>query len=355
MPERLQRKRYSSDLDNAEWALVEPIIPALISKGFGREGKWHRRDIVDAIFYVTKTGCGWRDLPGDFPPWNIVWKWFRRWRLDGTWSRLHDALRRQVRVAAGRDPEPSAALLDSQSVKGSEYATSQRAEVLPDVEAIVAAIVTPDAPAAAGVTPEQIAAAVLGPDHHVPPEQVPALVAAAIVGVEEAPARPFPKGRDRVGFDAGKKVKGRKRHLLVDTLGLVQSVVVHGADVPDSVGASLVLARRVGSMPRLLKIWADTAYQGPLGAWARALWGVDLEVVRRTEEIRGFVVQKWRWIVERTNGWLGRFRRLSRCYERLAVTDETMVHVVMTRLMLRRLAHPTRETFRGTIAFAEAA
>lgn len=155
-------------------------------------------------------------------------------------------------------------------------------------------------------------------------------------------------------FDAGKRVKGRKRHLLVDTLGLVQSVAVHGADVPDSVGASLVLARRVGEMPRLWKIWADAAYQGPLSAWVRGLWGVGLEVVRRVEEARGFAVQKWRWIVERTLGWLGGFRRLSRCCERLAAVDETMVRVAMIRLMLRRLAHPDTETFRGTVAFQTA-
>lgn len=117
MPELLERKRYTSDLDDAEWSLVEPLIPALIDKGWGAEPRWHRRDVVDAIFYMLKTGCSWRDLPGDFPPWNTVWKWFRRWRTDGTWARVHDALRAKVRVAAGHHAEASAALLDSQSVK----------------------------------------------------------------------------------------------------------------------------------------------------------------------------------------------------------------------------------------------
>jgi transposase len=263
MPELLERKRYSSDLDDAEWGLIEPLLPPLIEKGWGAPCRWHRRDVVDAIIYVIKTGCPWRDLPGDFPPWNTVWKWFCRWRKDGTWARAHDALRAQTRVAAGRDAEPSLALLDSQTVKGTEYTTPQRPPPAVDAAAVLAALTAPDDPAAAGVTAEQIATAVLGPHHGVPAEHVPAVVAAAIVGVGEAPARPFPKARDRVGYDGGKKVKGRKRHLLVDTQGLVQSVVVHGADVHDSVGAALVLARRVGSMERLQKILADMAYQGP--------------------------------------------------------------------------------------------
>ena len=353
MPELLDRKRYSSDLDDAEWSLIEPLIPPLIDKGWGASARWHCRDVLDAIFYVLKTGCSWRDLPGDFPDWNSVWKWFRRWRKDGTWTRIHDALRRDVRVAEGHDPEPSAAILDSQSIKGTEYTTSQQVESVPDRDAIVTALMNPEA--APDVTPEQIATAILGPDHQVPPTQVPAVVAAAILGVGEAPARPFPKARDVAGFNGDKKIKGRKRHLLVDTLGLVQSVVVHGADVADSVGASLVVARRVGTLPRLQKIWADLGYQGPLGDWIRGLCGAELEIVRRTDEVRGFVVIKWRWIVERTHGWLGRFRRLNRGYDRLAATDETLVRVAMIRLMLRRLAHPNRETFRGTLAFQEAA
>lgn len=352
MPELLKRKRYPSDLDDAEWALIEPLIPPLIEKGWGAPCRWHRRDVVDAIFYVLKTGCPWRDLPGDFPSWNTVWKCFRRWRLDGTWARVHDPLREQTRVAEGRNAEPSMGLIDSQTVKGTEYTTSQRAPAVVDTAAILAALTTPDDPAAAGVTIEQIADAVLGPNHHVPADQVPAVVAAAIVGVGEAPARPFPKARDQAGYDGGKKVKGRKRHLMVDTQGLVHSVVVHGADVHDSVGAVLVLARCVRSAPRLAKILADMAYQGPLGAWVFELSGVTLEIVKRAEEVKGFAVQKWRWIVERTHAWLGRFRRLSRCFERLAETDEAMVHVAMIRLMLRRIAHPDRETWRETTAFA---
>jgi len=352
MPELLTRKHYPSDLDDAEWALIEPLLPPLIEKGWGAACRWHRRDVVDAIFYVLKTGCPWRDLPGDFPQWNSVWKWFRLWRLDGTWVRVHDTLREQTRAAAGRDREPSLAIIDSQSVKGTEYTTSQQAPADIDTAAILAALTTPGDPAAAGVTVEQIADAVLGPHHGVPAEQVPAVVAAAILGVGEAPARPFPKARDRAGYDGGKKVKGRKRHLLVDTQGLVQSVVVHGADVHDSVGAALVLARRVGSAKRLEKVLADMAYQGPLVPWVFELSGVTLEIVKRAEEAKGFAVQKWRWIVERTHAWLGRFRRLTRCFERLAETDETMVHIAMTRLMLRRIAHPERETWRGTVAFA---
>jgi putative transposase len=353
MTELLTRKHYSSDLDDAEWTLIEPLLPPLIEKGWGAPCRWHRRDVIDAIFYVLKTGCPWRDLPGDFPPWNTVWKWFQRWRKDGTWVTVHDTLRAKTREAAQRDAEPSMVLIDSQTVKGTEYSTPQRAPAVVDAAAVFAALTTPDDPAAAGVTVEQIAEAVLGPNHGVPAEHVPAVVAAAILGVGEASARPFPKARVRVGYDGGKKVKGRKRHLLVDTQGLVQSVVVHGADAHDSVGAVLVLARRVGSARRLEKILADMAYQGPLGAWVFELSGVTLEIVKRAEEVKGFAVQKWRWIVERTHAWLGRFRRLTRCFERLAETDETMVHVAMTRLMLRRIAHPERKTWRNTIAFAE--
>ena len=355
MPELLERKHYASDLDDSEWGLIEPLLPPLIEKGWGAPCRWHRRDVVDAIFYVLKTGCPWRDLPGDFPEWNSVWKWFRRWRKDGTWAQVHDTLRAQTRVAAGRDAAPSLAILDSQSVKGTEYTTSQPKAPEVDSAAILAAIMTPEDPAAAGVTLgltlEQIAAVVLGPDHGIAAEHLPAVITASLLGVGEAPARPFPKGLDQAGYDGGKKVKGRKRHLLVDTQGLIQSVVVHGADVHDSVGAILVIARLAGSMPRLEKILADTAYQGPLGTWIFELSGVTLEIVRRAEEARGFVVQKWRWIVERTHAWLGRFRRLSRCFERLAVTDETMIRLAMIRLMLRRIVHPERETWRGTIAF----
>ncbi len=148
MPELLRRKRYASDLDDAEWALIEPLIPPLIDKGWGAASRWHRRDIVDGIFYVLKTGCPWRDLPGDFPHWNSVWGCFRRWRVDGTLTGIHATLRGQVRVAAGRDPEPSLGLIDSQSVKGTEYTTSQHKPRVDSVDAIVAALLEPHSAAA---------------------------------------------------------------------------------------------------------------------------------------------------------------------------------------------------------------
>ena len=192
MPELLDRKRYASDLDDSEWKLLEPLLPPLIDKGWGARCRWHQRDVVDGIFYVLKTGCTWRSLPGDLRDWNSVWKWFRRWRKDGTWARVHDALRARTRVAAGRDVEPSMALLDSQSVKGTEYTTSQQAAPVVDPAAVVAALLESGDPMAASMTPEQIVTAVLGPEHGVPAEHVPAVVVAAILGVGEAPARPFP-------------------------------------------------------------------------------------------------------------------------------------------------------------------
>jgi transposase len=356
MPELLERKRYSSDLDDAEWGLIEPLLPPLIEKGWGAPCRWHRRDVVDAIIYVIKTGCPWRDLPGDFPPWNTVWKWFCRWRKDGTWARAHDALRAQTRVAAGRDAEPSLALLDSQTVKGTEYTTPQRPPPAVDAAAVLAALTAPDDPAAAGVTAEQIATAVLGPHHGVPAEHVPAVVAAAIVGVGEGAGAAVPKSAGPGGVRRGKEGQGTQAAPAGGHPG--PSAKRRGARGRTSMTPSArpsswrAASARWSVSRRSSRTWPTRA---PLIPWVFELSGVTLEIVQRAEEAKGFVVQKWRWIVERTHAWLGRFRRLSRCFERLTETDETLVHVAMIRLMLRRIAHPERETWRGTIAFAPAA
>jgi putative transposase len=222
------------------------------------------REILNAIFYIVRSGCTWRMLPHDLPPWKTVYHYFRLWRKDGTWERINSALRVEVRVAAGREPEPSAAVIDSQSVKTTE-------------------------------TP----------------------------GVR--------------GYDAGKKVNGRKRHLLVDTLGLVLMVVVHAANIQDRDGARLLLEKARGRFPRLRLIWADGGYTGKLVDWVKTLCLWVLEIVKRSDDVKGFQVLPHRWVVERTFGWLGRYRRLSKDYEGLPESSEAMIYIAMIHLMVRRL------------------
>ena len=262
-----KRQPYPSDLSDAEWERLKPLLPEPYERG--RKRRVNLREIVNAIYYVLRTGCQWDYLPHDFPPPDTVYGYFRRWTRDGTWERLNDGLRRQTREAVGKKSEPTAAILDSQAVKTTE----------------------------AG-----------GPR----------------------------------GFDGGKRVKGRKRHLLVDTLGLVIAVVVHSAGVQDRDGARLVLAKLREHFCWLKKVWADAAYAGPkLAAWVKGLFAWVLEIVTRADEAVGFQVQPKRWLVERTFGWLNRSRRLSKDYERLPETEEAWIYAAMTRLMLRRLArHP---------------
>jgi putative transposase len=288
----MQSTRYPTDLSDDEWRCISPHLPEHTCRG--RPRLHGLRPILDAVFYVLRSGCPWRMLPKDFPPWKTVYDWFRRWRIDGTWKRLNAELRGVLRVRLGRDPKPSAAIVDSQSVK--------------------------------------------------------------TTGVG---------GKER-GFDPAKQVDGRKRHLLVDTEGLVLEARVHSARVPDQDGIRLLLERVRGRFARLSHLWVDAGYQGRGKRWAEEALRLSVEVVRKPkkpvpEKVAelwaaewakegkavdwqrlmppgGFRVLPRRWVVERTFAWISHNRRMAKDYERLCATGEAFVYAAMTRLMVRRLA-----------------
>jgi transposase len=260
---------YPSQITDAMWAVVEPLLPARDPRRGGRPRIHQNRPVLDAIFYVLRSGCQWRMIPHDLVPWWTAYRWYRTWAADGTWDRLHDGLRAAARIAAGRDPGPSAAVLDAQSVKSSE-------------------------------------------------------------------------GGQARGVDMGKKITGRKRHLVVDTLGLVLVAAVTAASVQDRPGGKAVLARLAARFPSVALVWADGGYANSVDDglldWARQKLGLALEIVRRSDDVKGFHVLPRRWVVERTFGWLVRNRRLARDYERLTSCSEAMIKVAMIRLMAARLA-----------------
>lgn len=264
---------YPSDLTDAEWECVQRYLPPMSKRGRPRTHSLRR--ILDAIFYLLRTGCAWRYLPSDFPPWQTVFYHFRRFCLKGICHRLYSVLHRAERERVGRHPDPSAAIMDSQSVKTVEESACLR------------------------------------------------------------------------GYDAHKCVKGRKRHLLVDTLGLPIASYVTPADVHDTVGAHKLLGDLAGFVPRLKKIWADAAYRGKeLAAWCRQQGdGWELEVVEREPGTHGFTIQPRRWVVERSFAWLIRNRRLAKDYERKVQTSEMLIEIAAARLVLRRLVgHRTPQT-----------
>jgi putative transposase len=275
-----ERRAYPSDLTDAEWKILEPLIPEVSEDA--TVPTISRREIVNGILYVLRSGCPWRLMPHDLPAWGTVYYYFRTWRIAGIWDKAMQALRKQMRHKQGRDEEPSAAVIDSQSIKTS---------------------------------------AVGGPEK---------------------------------GFDMGKQIWGRKRHALVDTEGNLMEVKVTGADASDLAGGKRLVEPLHGRFPRLQLIWGDSHYGGQFLEWVKEQFGWNVQTVQglgtvpdaNTMEPKpktklskgGFHVQPRRWVIERTFGWITRWRRLARDHEGLPETSEAFIKISASRRMLSHLA-----------------
>lgn len=260
------RKPYETDLSDAGWLLIEPLIPPALSGG--RQRTTDMREVVNGIFYWLRAGCAWTLLPHDFPPYSTVYGYFNQWRKEGVWQMMNDTLRLAVREQEEREAEATAGSIDSQTVKTTNSAPEDR------------------------------------------------------------------------GFDGGKQINGRKRFILVDVMGLLLKAIVTKASVPERKGAQELLNKTPAEILQHLELlWVDGGYDGPdFAAWVLEHYDIFIEVIKRSDGTKGFVLLPRRWVVERTFSWFGKFRRLSKDYERLLETSIAVIYAAMVSIMIRRLA-----------------